>query len=47
MAAGETTVERMVRFQGHGRGLTSEQRTLVAEYTKNEKGWGVAKLHLA
>ena len=46
-AAGESTVEQMTRFQGHGAGLASEKRTLVAEYTRTKDGWDVTKLHLA
>ena len=45
--AGETTVEQMTRFQGHGAGRASAQRTLVAEYTRTRDGWDVAKLHIA
>jgi hypothetical protein len=44
---GETTVERMARFQGHGHHRHAEERMLVAEYVKNSEGWRIEKVRLA
>jgi len=44
---GETTVEKMTRFQGQGSHRHSEQRVLATEFVKGENGWRIASAHLA
>lgn len=44
---GETTVERMARFQGQGSHRHSEERVLVAEYVKNSEGWSIERIKFA
>ena len=44
---GETTVERMARFQGHGHHRHAEERMLVADYVKNSEGWRIDAVRLA
>ena len=44
---GESTVERMARFQGHGSHRHGEERVLVAEYVKNSEGWRIDRVRLA
>jgi hypothetical protein len=44
---GETTVEQMARFQGHGSHRHAEERTLLADYVKNSEGWRIERVRLA
>ncbi len=44
---GETTLERMARFQGQGSHRHSEGRVLVTEYVKQAGEWKLAQLRLA
>ena len=44
---GETTVERMARFQGHGSHRHSEERVLVADYVKGKDGWSIERIAFA
>ena len=44
---GETTVERMVRFQGHGHQRHSEDRVVMAAYVKTNDGWSIERIALA
>jgi len=44
---GETTLERMARFQGHGSHRHAEDRVLVADYVKGKDGWSVERMRLA
>ena len=44
---GESTVERMARFQGHGSHRHSEERVLVADYVKGKDGWSIERIAFA
>jgi len=44
---GETTLERMARFQGQGSHRHSEGRMLLTEYVKQGGEWKLAQLRLA
>ncbi|MXO60110.1 hypothetical protein GRI89_11230 [Altererythrobacter salegens] len=44
---GNTTVEQMVRLQGHGSHRHVEDRTLVARLSKNKDGWRFETVELA
>jgi hypothetical protein len=45
---GQTTLERMTRFQGHGRHRHSEERTLKSEFARtSDGGWVITRLALA
>ena len=44
---GDTTVERMARFQGHGSHRHAEERVLVADYVKTSEGWRIERLKFA
>ena len=44
---GETTLERMARFQGHGSHRHSEERVLVADYVKGKDGWSIERIAFA
>ena len=44
---GETTVERMARFQGQGSHRRSETRVLLTEFVKQGGEWKLAQLRLA
>ena len=44
---GETTVERMARFQGHGHQRHSEDRVVMAAYVKTNDGWSIERIALA
>lgn len=44
---GDTTLERMARFQGHGSHRHSEARVLVTDYVKNDGGWTISRVSLA
>ena len=44
---GQSTVERMARFQGHGSHRHAEEQTLVADYGKNSEGWRIERVRLA
>ena len=39
---GETTLERMARFQGHGSHRFAEERVLAIEFVKGRQGWRIA-----
>lgn len=43
---GDTTVERMARFQGQGSHRHSEQRVLATEFVKDKGGWRIAAARL-
>ena len=44
---GDTTIEKMARWQGQGRHRHSERRALVAEYRKTGSDWAIERLTLA
>lgn len=44
---GETTVERMARFQGHGSHRHSEAQVLVTDYKKTGEGWTISRVSMA
>jgi hypothetical protein len=44
---GNSTVERMARFQGQGPHRRSEQRVLATAYAKNAQGWRILSVSLA
>lgn len=44
---GDTTLERMARFQGQGSHRHSEARLLVTDYVKGKDGWRIARARLA
>ena len=44
---GESTVERIARFQGHGSHRHAEERTLVADYVKGKDSWSIERVKLA
>lgn len=44
---GDTTVERMARFQGQGSHRHAEERVLATEYVKGKGGWRIAKARFA
>ena len=44
---GDTTVERMARFQGHGSHRHGEDRKLVADYVRGADGWSIERVRLA
>ena len=44
---GDTTVERMARFQGHGSHRHAEERVLVADYVRTSEGWSMERLKFA
>ena len=44
---GDTTVERMARFQGQGSHRHEEQRVLATEFVKDKTGWRIASARLA
>jgi len=45
--AGDSTLERMARFQGQGSHRHEEQRVLATEFVKARDGWRIASAHLA
>ena len=45
--AGDTTVERMVRFQGQGHHRHEERRVLATEFVKVDDGWRIARARWA
>lgn len=45
--AGDTTVERMVRFQGQGHHRHEERRVLATEFVKDADGWRIARARWA
>ena len=45
--AGDSTLERMARFQGQGSHRHEERRTLATEFVKNKDGWRIARAQLA
>jgi len=44
---GDTTLERMARFQGQGSYRHEERRVLATEFLKDENGWRIAAARLA
>lgn len=44
---GDTTIERMARFQGQGSHRHQEQRVLTTEFVKDKRGWRIARASLA
>jgi hypothetical protein len=44
---GDTTVERMARFQGHGSHSHAEERVLIADYVKGTDGWSMERVKFA
>lgn len=44
---GDSTLERMARFQGQGSHRHGEERVLAIEYAKGKDGWRIAKAHFA
>jgi hypothetical protein len=44
---GDTTLERMARFQGQGSHRFEEQRTLAVDYAKDKDGWKIIRARLA
>jgi hypothetical protein len=44
---GQTTLERMARFQGHGRHRRTEQRNLSGQFTRLGETWAIDRLRLA
>src|SRR5690606_33549473 len=44
---GDSTLERMARFQGQGSHLHEEQRVLATELVKDNGGWRIARAHFA
>lgn len=44
---GDTTLERMARFEGHGSHRFEERRTLATEFVKGRDGWTIARAELA
>lgn len=44
---GDTTIERMARFQGQGSHRHQEQRVLTTEFVKAESGWRIAGARFA
>ena len=45
--AGDSTLERMARFQGQGHHRHDEQRVLATEFVKDADGWRIARARLA
>ncbi len=45
--AGDTTIERMARFQGQGSHRHEERRVLATEFVKSKDGWLIAAARLA
>lgn len=44
---GDTTLERMARFQGHGSHRHSEEATLLGEYVRGKHGWTLRRVRFA
>ena len=44
---GDSTLERMARFQGQGSHRHSEERVLATEYVKGKDGWRIASARFA
>ena len=45
--AGDTTLERMARFEGQGSHRFAEERVLATEFVKGKDGWRIAGARLA
>ena len=45
--AGDSTLERMARFEGQGSHRHEERRTLATEFVKGKDGWRIARAQLA
>ena len=45
--AGDSTLERMARFQGQGSHRFAEERVLATEFVKGRDGWRIAGARLA
>jgi len=44
---GDSTLERMARFEGQGSHRHEERRTLATEFVKGKDGWTIARAQLA
>ena len=44
---GDSTLERMARFQGQGSHRHTEERVLATEYIKGKDGWRIARARFA
>jgi hypothetical protein len=44
---GDTTLERMARFEGHGHHRHEERAVLTTEFVKGTRGWTIARARLA
>ena len=44
---GDTTLERMARFEGHGHHRHEERAVLAMEFVKGRDGWKIARARLA
>ena len=44
---GDTTLERMARFQGQAATQSESAVTLVADLARTARGWAISRLHLA
>ena len=45
--AGDSTLERMARFEGHGSHRFAEERVLATEFVKGKDGWRIARARFA
>ena len=45
--AGDSTIERMTRFQGQGSHRFAEERVLATEFVKGGDGWRITRARLA
>ncbi len=44
---GDTTLEKMARFQGQGSAQSSARRRIEADFTRTKTGWTITRLTLA
>ena len=44
---GDSTIEQMARFEGHGSHRHTEERVLATEFVKGENGWQIARARFA
>ena len=44
---GDTTIEQMARFEGHGSHRFTEERVLATEFVKGKDGWRIVRARLA
>jgi hypothetical protein len=45
--AGDSTIEQMARFQGHGSHRFAEERVLATEFVKGKDGWKIVAAQFA